>query len=64
MTDLTIVIPTQGRHTLPRCLDSLRPDLQGAAPVEILVVADTHSPMLSDVRGATASLSRWRPAPR
>lgn len=49
MTDLTIVIPTQGRHTLPRCLESLLPDRHAGVRAEVLVVADTHSPLLMDV---------------
>jgi hypothetical protein len=49
MMDLTIVIPTQGRLTLPCVLESLRPELQGGARAEVLVVADTHSPLLMDV---------------
>lgn len=49
MIDLTIVVPTQGRHTLPRCLESLRPDRQGGVMAQVLVVADTHSPLLMDV---------------
>jgi hypothetical protein len=52
MNDLTIVIPTQGRSTLPYCLASLRPEHQGGVRAEILVVADTHSPFLMDVQGA------------
>lgn len=50
MSDLTICIPTRGRHTLPRCLASLAPDRQDGVRAEVLVVADTHSPLLSDVR--------------
>ena len=49
MTDLTIVIPTQGRATLPRCLASLVPEQHAGVRAEILVVADTHSPLLMDV---------------
>jgi hypothetical protein len=48
--DLTIVIPTQGRETLPTCLASMRPLRQGDVPAQILVVADTHSPLLMDVQ--------------
>ena len=48
---LTVVIPTQGRATLPRCLESMRTDLQGGYQAEILIVADTHSPLLMDVEG-------------
>lgn len=44
---LTVVIPTQGRSTLPRALKSIRS--QASHEVEILVVADTHSPLLMDV---------------
>lgn len=47
MTDLTIVIPTRGRSTLPRCLDSIRSQASPGA-VEILLVVDTHSPLISD----------------
>lgn len=50
MTDLSIVIPTQGRDTLARCLESMRPSHHGGRRPEILVVADTHSPLLLDVR--------------
>lgn len=46
---LTVVIPTQGRDSLPRALDSIRVQA-GSELVQILVVADTHSPLLSDVR--------------
>jgi hypothetical protein len=48
--DLTVVIPTQGRETLPTCLASMRPLRQGDVPAQILVVADTHSPLLMDVQ--------------
>jgi hypothetical protein len=48
--DLTIVIPTQGRETLNRCLNSMLPSRQGNGPVQILVVADTHSPLQQDVK--------------
>lgn len=48
--ELTICIPTQGRHTLPAALESLRPEYQGGVRAEVLVVADTHSPLLTDVR--------------
>jgi glycosyltransferase involved in cell wall biosynthesis len=47
--DLTVVVPTQGRATLPRALASIRSQA-GPDDVEILVVADTHSPLLSDVK--------------
>lgn len=47
--DLTIVIPTQGRATLPRCLASMAAEVQPGPRPEILVVADTHSPLLMDV---------------
>lgn len=40
--DLTIVIPTQGRETLPNCLASMLPKYHGGYRVDILVVADTH----------------------
>ena len=49
MNDLTIVIPTQGRSTLPRCLESMRPEHHGGYQAEVLVVADTYSPLLMDV---------------
>lgn len=48
---LSVVIPTQGRETLPRALASIRRgQIVGA---EVVIVADTHSPLLSDV-GAVA----------
>jgi glycosyltransferase involved in cell wall biosynthesis len=50
--DLTIVIPTQGRATLPRCLASLWAQFHDGYRAEVLVVADTHSPLLMDVRAA------------
>jgi hypothetical protein len=40
--DLTIVIPTQGRHTLGCALESLHPEYHGGVRAEVLVVADTH----------------------
>jgi len=48
MTTLSVIIPTQGRDTLERtlrsCLDAgLRPD------DEILVVADTHEPLIGNI---------------
>lgn len=54
MNDLTIVIPTQGRSTLPRCLESMRRENQLGYEAEILVVADTHSPLLMDVNAVAA----------
>lgn len=48
--DVTIVIPSQGRHTLGCALESLRPEYQGGVLADVLVVADTHSPLLMDVR--------------
>ena len=51
---LTVVIPTQGRATLNRALDSIRSQA-GADVVEVLVVADTHSPLLQDVRSLAES---------
>lgn len=48
---LTVVVPTQGRATLPRLLDSLRPEQQDGYRADVLIVADTHSPPLSDVAG-------------
>lgn len=50
MNDLTIVVPTRGRHTLPRCLASLAPELHDGYRAQVLVIADTHSELLSDVR--------------
>lgn len=47
--DLTIVIPTQGRETLPRCLASMAADVQSGPRPEIIVVADTHAPPLIGV---------------
>lgn len=41
----TVVVPTQGRPALPRLLESL----DNVGRLEILVVADTHSPLLCDV---------------
>lgn len=49
MTDLSIVIPTQGRETLRRCLASMRPEHQRGYRPEVLVVADTHSPLFMNV---------------
>lgn len=51
---LTVVIPTQGRATLGRALDAIRSQA-GADVVEVLVVADTHSPLLMDVRSLAES---------
>lgn len=51
MNGLTIVIPTQGRATLPRCLASMAAVSQPGPRPEILIVADTHSPLLMDVEG-------------
>lgn len=48
--DVTLVIPSRGRDTLPRCLDSLRPEHHGGYQAEILVIADTASPLLCDVQ--------------
>lgn len=45
---LTVVIPTQGRSTLRRALVSIRDETQ-PSDVEIVVVADTHAPLLDDV---------------
>ncbi len=47
--DLTVIIPTQGRATLPRMLASMLPENQGGYQAEVIVVADTHSPLLMDV---------------
>ena len=52
MTDLTIVIPTQGRATLDRCLRSMLPEHHGGYRAEVIVVADVHSPLLCDVAGS------------
>jgi hypothetical protein len=38
---LTIVIPTAGRETIWRCLDSLKPKNQGGWGIDIVVVVDT-----------------------
>ena len=56
MIDLTIVIPTRGRDTLPRCLESMRPEHHGGYRAEVLVVADTNSPLLMDVRAAALAI--------
>lgn len=40
----TVVIPTIGRETLARTLESIDPRL-----ASVIVVADTHGPLLSDV---------------
>lgn len=45
---LTVVIPTQGRATLPRALESIRRPYSNL-DVEVRIVADTHSRLLSDV---------------
>lgn len=50
MNDFTIVIPTIGRETLPRTLDAIPKRRESGISVEVLVVADTHGPLLSDVR--------------
>lgn len=47
--ELTIVIPTRGRATLERCLESMFPRHHGGYRPEVMVVADTHSPLLMDV---------------
>lgn len=49
---VTVVIPTQGRATLPRALASLRPEHHDGVRAEVLVVADTHGPLLSNVARA------------
>jgi hypothetical protein len=54
--ELTIVIPTQGRHTLPRCLESMRPEFHGGYRPQVLVVADTHSGLLMDVKAAAQAI--------
>lgn len=50
MTDFSIVIPTIGRDTLPRTIESIRSNAQSGKSAEIIVVADTHGPLRSDVR--------------
>ncbi len=50
MDDLTVCIPTRGRETLPRCLESMRLENQPGPRPEIVVIADTHSPLLMDVK--------------
>lgn len=40
---LTIVIPTAGRVTLKRCLDSITPMNQGGYGIDVVVAVDTHS---------------------
>lgn len=45
LLDLTIVIPTQGRHTLERCLKSMLPTNQNGHWANILVVIDTYKPI-------------------
>lgn len=53
----TVVIPTIGRPTLARTLDSI--DLRMC---EIIVVADTHGPLQNDVRAwCSAFRDRWLP---
>lgn len=60
---LSIVIPTQGRNTLARCLASIV--VQAEAGDEILVVADTREELQQDVGGLVAAFglsspARWR----
>lgn len=45
---LTVIIPTQGRETLRRALVSIVDESQ-PEDVEIIVCADTHGPLLSEV---------------
>lgn len=40
----SVVIPTIGRDSLPKTLDAI------PSGVEVLIVADTHGPLLTDVR--------------
>lgn len=49
VNDLTIVVPTQGRATLPRLLESLKPEHHGGYQAEVFVVGDSHGGYLSDV---------------
>ena len=51
---LSVVIPTQGRATLSRALASIRDETQ-PSDVEIVVVADTHGPLLSEVAWTAAA---------
>lgn len=48
--DLTIVIPSQGRATLKRCLESMWSPYHDGYRAEVIVVADTHSPLRMDVK--------------
>lgn len=41
--DLSIVIPTAGRRTLPRCLESIKTIHQGGYGAHVLVVEDTYN---------------------
>lgn len=51
---LTIIIPTQGRLTLGRALESIRNKTQPLHDeIEILVCVDTHSPLYSNVAQIT-----------
>lgn len=53
---LTIVIPTQGRVTLKRCLDSLKKENQGNSKAyAVHVVADTASDLKMDVESLVKS---------
>lgn len=45
----TVVIPTIGRPTLARTLESIRAQSR-YSDAEIIIVADTHGPLQSDVR--------------
>jgi hypothetical protein len=47
---LTVIVPTQGRTTLARTLASVR-EQAGPDDVEILVIADTHGPLVGDIEG-------------
>lgn len=53
---LTVVIPTQGRSTLSRAISSIRSQMgAGAGAVEVLIVADTHSGLIQDVKSLAES---------
>lgn len=47
---LTIVVPSQGRPTLPRLLESLQPKYHDGVRVEIFLVGDSHGGYINDVR--------------
>lgn len=52
--DLTIVVPSQGRATLPRLLESIRPEHHAGYQAEVFLVGDSHGGYLSDVPGIAA----------